>query len=99
MTQEEALAIVMRALETLNSELDASEQIDIAPDTKLFGADSVIDSLSLVSVIVDVEGDASDALGFPISLSDERAMALEDSPFSTPTTLAAYVVDLANEPR
>lgn len=99
MNQNEAMAIVLRALQSLNDELDAAERIEISPDTRLFGADSVIDSLSLVSVIVDVEGDASDALGFPISLSDERAMSREHSPFSTPTTLAAYVVELANENR
>lgn len=99
MNQNDAMTIVLRALEVLNDELDASERIEISPGTKLFGADSVIDSLSLVSVIVDVESDASDALGFPISLSDERAIAREQSPFSTPTTLAAYVVELADEHR
>jgi acyl carrier protein len=99
MTQDEALSIVLRSLNTLNGELDAAEQIKISPETKLFGGDSVIDSLALVSMIVDVESDASEALGFPISLSDERAMSREQSPFSTPSTLAAYVVELADEQR
>jgi len=94
MIKEEALAIVLRALENLNAELD--EPIEVGPATKLFGADAVIDSLSLVSVIVDVETDASDALGFPVSLTDDRAINQPVSPFRDPETLADYIVTLAD---
>lgn len=99
MTKEDALDIVLRALANLNNERAVGERIDPGPQTRLFGTDSVIDSLSLVSIIVDVEGDASDVLGFPISLSDERAIARQPSPFSTPDSLADYIVELAGEPR
>jgi acyl carrier protein len=95
MTKEEALGIVLRALETLNEELE--EPIAVSPTTKLFGADAVIDSLALVSVIVDVEADASNALGFPVSLTDDRAISQEISPFTDPDTLADYIVMLAAE--
>jgi acyl carrier protein len=95
MTKQEALAIVLRALDNLNEELD--EPIQVGPDTMMFGADAVIDSLSLVSVIVDVESEASDALGFPVSLTDDRAISQEVSPFTTPDRLADYIVTLAAE--
>jgi acyl carrier protein len=92
MTQDEALQIVYRALERLNEELDAP--VDITPHTQLFGADAVIDSLSLVSVIVDVEAEASEAIGQPVSLTDDRAINQPVSPFRDPQTLAAYIVSL-----
>jgi acyl carrier protein len=95
MTKEETLRIVLSALENLNQELD--EPIAVGPTTKLFGADAVIDSLSLVSVIVDVETEASDALGFPVNLTDDRAINQEDSPFTDPNALADYIVMLAAE--
>ena len=95
MTTEEAMRIILTALENLNDELD--DRIDVTPQTRLFGADAVIDSLSLVSIIVDVESEASDALGFPVSLTDDRAIDQEVSPFTSPDTLAAYIVALANE--
>lgn len=95
MTTEEAMRIILTALENLNYELD--DRIDVTPQTRLFGADAVIDSLSLVSIIVDVESEASDALGFPVSLTDDRAIDQEVSPFTSPETLADYIVALSNE--
>ena len=97
MNQDEALSIVLRALSNLNDELDNAEKIDVNAQTRLFGSDATIDSLSLVSLIVDVEQEASDALGRQISLTDDRAMSQKVSPFTDPTTLADYIVSLANE--
>jgi len=94
MTKEEALRIVIGAVEQLNDELDAP--IEVGPHTKLFGADAVIDSLSLVSVIVDVEMEVSDAMGKPISLTDDQAMNQTVSPFTDPDALADYIVTLAD---
>ncbi|MDP1028809.1 hypothetical protein Q5H91_16430 [Sphingomonas sp. KR1UV-12] len=93
MTKDDALQIVLRALERLNEELD--EPVDVGPRTPLFGADAVIDSLSLVSVIVDVEAEASEALGKPVSLTDDRAINQPTSPFTDPETLAGYITSLA----
>ena len=94
MDKAEALQIVERALTALNGELPEHERLVIAPDVRLFGADSQIDSLSLVSVIVDVESDVSDAVGYPVSLTNDRAVARVPSPFTTPETLADYIVEI-----
>ncbi|MBC9030952.1 hypothetical protein IAG41_00960 [Sphingomonas sp. JC676] len=93
MNKDEALRIVLDALQRLNEELD--DPVEVSPHTRLFGADAVIDSLSLVSVIVDVEAEASDLLGVPVSLTDDRAINQPVSPFTDPETLAAYIVTLA----
>ena len=94
MDKAQALQIVERALTALNEELADHERLVIAPDVRLFGADSQIDSLSLVSVIVDVESEVSDAEGYSVSLTDDRAIAREPSPFTTPETLADYIVEI-----
>jgi acyl carrier protein len=95
MTKDEALAIVLTALENLNGELDSP--IAVSPQTRMFGADAAIDSLSLVSIIVDVETDVSQRLGYPISLTDDLAISQEVSPFTDPNALADYIVRRANE--
>lgn len=97
MTKGEALAIVLAALNTLNEEFSEGEKIIVAPETPLFGGDAVIDSLSLVSVIVDVEQAVGDKLGYSISLTDDRAINQEVSPFTSPNTLAAYIVAVSDE--
>lgn len=95
MNKDEAIEIVLRALENLNSELDPP--IEVSPQTPLFGSEAVVDSLSLVSIIVDVESEASDAAGKPISLTDDRALNQSVSPFTNPDILSDYIVLLANE--
>lgn len=95
-TKDEVLAIIYAAMESLNEEL-GDDAVPLAPDTKLFGADATIDSLSLVSVIIDVESGASDALGFPVVLTDDRAINEAVSPFTDPDALADYIMILQTE--
>jgi hypothetical protein len=97
LTQENVLEIIFRALRNLNEEFDDFNKIEIGENTPLFGPNAIIDSLALVSVIVDVEGDVSTALGRTISLTDDRAMNQEISPFDNVQTLLKYVMILVDE--
>ena len=90
--QSAVIEIIYRALRSLNEELDQDKRVKLAPDTKLFGPDATLDSLSLVSVIVDVETAVADDFGKSVSLTDDKAMTQEISPFSDVSTLARYVV-------
>jgi acyl carrier protein len=90
-------AIILQALKNINEERGPDEQLKIDLNTRLFGADAVLDSLSLVSVIVDVESAVSDQAGREISLTDDRAMSQEISPFSDVNSLTAYIELLMSE--
>ena len=96
-TREAVLAIILEALESLNQELDPGQQVEIGPTTPLFGPDAQLDSLSLVSVIVDVETALTLKWGLPVSLTDDRAMSREISPFDDVGTLTDYVMELLSE--
>jgi acyl carrier protein len=54
-TIEQAEHMILAALTELNEELSEAERVTVGPDVVLFGPDAQIDSLSLVSLIVDVE--------------------------------------------
>jgi hypothetical protein len=95
--KEEILKVIFKALNNLNDELADGNKFEVNENTYLFGANAELDSLSLVSVIVDVEGDVSDLLGHSISLTDDRAMSQEISPFSNVQSLLAYIMVLAAE--
>lgn len=84
--------VVFRALRSLNEELDADKRVPIAMDTRLFGPNALLDSLSLVSVIVDVESGVADEFGKAVSLTDDHAMSQPVSPFSDVATLTDYIV-------
>lgn len=98
LNQDSVHAIVFQALTNVNDERGPDEQLDISRATILFGTDAVLDSLSLVSVIVDVEAAVSEASGRDVVLTDDRAMSQDVSPFSDVSSLTAYILLLLSEP-
>ena len=93
--QESAvLKTIYQALRTLNEERAADQQLTIGLETCLFGEGSALDSLSLVSVIVDLETAVSDEFGKPVSLTDDKAMSRDPVPFTNVAALKSYIVEL-----
>ena len=95
--KEKIFKIIFVALESLNEELPDDQKVIINAQTALFGDAAALDSLSLVSVIVDVESAISTEFDYPIALTDDRAMNREISPFDTVQTLADYIEELLAE--
>jgi hypothetical protein len=91
------LSIIFRALTNLNEELPTSSKVPINVEIRLFGANAALDSLSLVSVVIDVETAIADELGHTLSLTDDRAMNQEVSPFEDVRSLTAYILLLLGE--
>jgi acyl carrier protein len=71
-----------------------SQEINIKPDelTVLFGNDSVLDSMGLVTVIVDIESRFLEE-NIELNLTSENAMSRRSSPFRTVLTLADYIFE------
>jgi acyl carrier protein len=97
MNKQEITAIVINQVEQINETFPDAQKITVNENTVLFGNGSSIDSLSLVSVIVDLEMLFSDEHGFDISLTDDRAMTKEISPFDSITSLVDYIFEVINE--
>ena len=97
MTKQEIITIVINQLEQLNETFPEVQKIVVTDKTVLFGSGSSIDSLSLVSVIVDLEMLFSDEYGFDISLTDDRAMTREISPFDSVSSLSDYIFEIISE--
>ncbi len=90
-------AIILKAMGNINDERSPNEQLEVGLDTRLFGSDAVLDSLALVSVIIDVEAAISDASGRELSLTDDRAMSQAVLPFSDVNKLTAYILMILSE--
>jgi len=90
-------SIIFQAIETLNKERGSDEQIDIGPGTALFGPNALLNSLELVSVIVDIETLFADKFGRPVSLTDDKAMERDPVPFVSVSTLTGYILELLGE--
>jgi len=66
-------------------------------DTPIFGTKGNLDSLGLVSFLVNLEQYIEDKYGIPITIADEKAMSLKNSPFRTINTLSEYLNGIINE--
>lgn len=97
MDKQKIFDIVINQVTELNETLPEDQKFNVNEDTVLFGNNSKIDSLSLVSVIVDLEGVFSSEYDFDISLTDDRAMTREISPFDNVSSLVDYIHEVVNE--
>ena len=83
--------------EISNSIYTDNEEIVINENSVIYGDNSQLDSLELVSLIVAVEQNIEDEFGISITLADERAMSQENSPFRSVRSLADYVETILKE--
>lgn len=67
--------------------------------TRLLGSQAVLDSLGLVTLIVDVEQRLEEEMNIVVTLADERAVSQKHSPFQTVQSLTDYVCQLIREGR
>ena len=73
------------------------QETNIGEETRLIGHEAILDSLGLVSLVVEVEQHLADDLEVTLILADERAMSQKRSPFRSIGALADYVCDLVTE--
>lgn len=93
-THEKISGFILKTLTDLIDTFPEAERFTPNNETILFGQGSTIDSLTLVSFIVDLESLLSDEFSQTISLTDDRAMTREKSPFNSVNDLAEYIVEI-----
>lgn len=97
MSNEKVSEAIYKAVDAFNEQSGKNHQLKKSPATILFGKGGQLDSLALVSLIIEVEEKILDELGVSITLADERALSQKNSPFLTLQTLTQYVNLLINE--
>jgi len=89
--------ILFAAIQEINEQLPAGQTIAAEKSTLLFGREGVLDSLTLVNLIVAAEQKVQETLNVSITLADDRAMSQKNSPFKSVESLANYIVMLVKE--
>lgn len=93
MRKEAIQEMIFKAMELVNQARDEDDRIPIGPKISLFGNDGYLDSMGLVSLLIDIE-ESLQSEGFNVSLSDERAMSEKNSPFRDVPSLTEYIIKL-----
>ena len=88
---ENIVAAIYRAVDWINGELPRDRQLIKTTETRLLGSQSVLDSMHLVSLILTIEREVEDAFGVALTLADERALSMKESPFRSIQSLADYI--------
>lgn len=89
--------IVINAIHSINPLLEVKIPTEKGYECELYGASGVIDSLSLVSLIVAIEEGIENEFNVSVILADEKAMSQKRSPFSSVRTLVDYIQSLMSK--
>ncbi|MEE9372609.1 MAG: hypothetical protein V3V00_06105 [Saprospiraceae bacterium] len=93
MIKETVIATIQDVVDSFSD----AENVKIDENSELFGKNSIIDSMTLVSIIVDIEELFSDKYNKEICLTDDRAMTREQSPFDSVKTLIDYIEEITKK--
>jgi acyl carrier protein len=85
------LALLLEAIDAANPLLEQPVDVSRGADSALYGPGGVIDSLGLVSIIVELEQLVERDLGATLHLADVSDLPAEAEPFATLGSMAAYV--------
>jgi acyl carrier protein len=89
--------IICKEINNFNNELEVKIDLNNGRNTRLFGGDAPLDSLELVTLIVNIEEAVEIELDHTITLANESAMSRRVSPFTSVGLLTDYVVELILE--
>lgn len=88
--------IVRDSIDEISSTLENPVKF-LDGDARLYGNDGLLDSLSLVTLIVSIEERLNEEEGINLILANEKAFSQKNSPFQSYKSLVNYVSQLALE--
>lgn len=91
--------LILGALGELLEQQDKTPTEPLSAESRLIGKNAVLDSLGLVTLIVDLEQRIEAEFDVFLTLADDRAMSQRSSPFLSVGSLAEYVALLIAEER
>ncbi len=89
--------LVMSSLRDVLEQSGRPMPATLDESTLLFGKGATLDSLALVTMIVDLEQRLEEECGLMLTLADDRAMSQRHSPFRTIGALVDYLERLIQE--
>jgi acyl carrier protein len=97
MSRDELIRMIIEVVKDYLESVDGGTSGPIGEKARLFGSGGLLDSLGLVTVVLDIEQRLDDELGVMVRIVDERAMSQKRSPFRYVGDLADYVLILLGE--
>jgi len=96
-TPEDAEAVIAQVILQIADERGI-EIAQIDSNTLLVGPEACLDSVGLVSVVMEIEARLDEDFGVEVSLTSDAAMSRERSPLRTVGTIRDYVIEQVATP-
>tara|TARA_X000001036_G_C20155353_1_gene593135 strand:+ start:196 stop:483 length:288 start_codon:yes stop_codon:yes gene_type:complete len=90
--RNDVINVINQTIDDFNDSLEPTEQLSKELNAPIYGKESKLDSLGLVSLIVGLEQNIEDSFNKSISLADEKAMSQKSNPYKNINSLADYIV-------
>jgi acyl carrier protein len=97
LTRDTAVQIVIASLREVLEQAEEPIPASLGEDTVIVGNNAVLDSLGVVSLIVEIEGRLEMEHEISVTLASDRAMSQRSSPFRTVGVLAEYMCSVIKE--
>ena len=94
--KERLLSLVLEAVRVTNLSRVSGDRLEESPTARIFGRGSPLDSMGLVTLLLDLE-ELLRASGIVVTLTDDRAMSQTRSPFRSVPALIDYIAQLLEE--
>jgi acyl carrier protein len=89
--REALMELVRSALSDALGEKGREVPKDLGPDTEIFGRGGLLDSLGLVTMIMEIESRLEEEHGVSVVLASDRAMSRRTSPFRSMGAVIEYI--------
>jgi len=97
--RDRILELVYSSIKVINQGDNKDDPLELKEETRLIGKESKLTSLTLVTLIVDIEGRIYNELGaeMTIVIPDEEDTPLQSSPILDIRSLTDYICSLLKE--
>ena len=92
-----AIELIYAALKEVLDQAGVPAPAVLTEDTVIVGKDAALDSLGVVSLIVEVEQALEQKHDVSVTLASDKAMSAKNSPFRTVGVLADHVLETIQE--
>jgi len=84
-------SVVTKSIINTLNDLHIPFELTDGHDTKLYGKDSIIDSIVLVNIIIDIEEEIQNSFNIPLQIANDAAFSTKRSPFRTINSLIHFI--------
>ena len=91
---EQVIQAIYLVIDEVNGQFPKEQRLNRSEDTVLVGPSSRLNSLGVISFIVATEQKIEESFGKQVTLTDERTLSMDESPFRNIGMLAEYITKL-----